>query len=62
MVKYRTALPQLAGSTFMTDGGLETTLIFKNGIDLPHFASFVEKPVKVTTQNRSKMTMLSGSN
>ena len=24
----------------MTDGGLETTLIFNQGIDLPHFASF----------------------
>ena len=40
MVKYRTALPQLTESTFMTDGGLETTLIFIQGIDLPHFASF----------------------
>ena len=25
---------------YITDGGLETTLIFLNGIDLPHFASF----------------------
>jgi len=40
MAKYRTALPQLTESTFMTDGGLETTLIFNQGIDLPHFASF----------------------
>lgn len=40
MAKYRTALPQLTESTFMTDGGLETTLIFIQGIDLPHFASF----------------------
>ncbi len=40
MAKYRTALPQLTESTFMTDGGLETTLIFNKGIDLPHFASF----------------------
>ena len=40
MAKYRTALPQVAESTFLTDGGLETTLIFKHGIDLPHFASF----------------------
>ena len=40
MAKYRTDLPQLAQSTFMTDGGLETTLIFKEGINLPHFASF----------------------
>ena len=25
---------------FLTDGGLETTLIFHNGIELPHFAAF----------------------
>ncbi len=40
MAKYRTRLPQLTKSTFMTDGGMETTLIFKKGIDLPHFAAF----------------------
>ncbi|GGJ08742.1 homocysteine S-methyltransferase family protein [Neoroseomonas lacus] len=37
---YRDALPQLAGRLFVTDGGLETTLIFHDGIDLPHFAAF----------------------
>lgn len=26
---------------FLTDGGMETTLIFHEGIELPHFASFV---------------------
>jgi len=36
----RAQLPQLSGETFLTDGGMETTLIFRNGIDLPHFASF----------------------
>lgn len=40
MAKYRTDLPQLTASTFMTDGGIETTLIFKQGIVLPQFASF----------------------
>ena len=40
MAKYRKALPQLIESTYLTDGGLETTLIFKHGIDLPYFASF----------------------
>lgn len=30
----------LAGSTWVTDGGLETDLIFNHGIDLPEFASF----------------------
>lgn len=40
MSKYRRHLPQLDDRYFMTDGGLETTLIFHEGIDLPHFASF----------------------
>lgn len=40
MPKYRKSLPQLADRIFLTDGGLETTLIFQDGIDLPHFASF----------------------
>jgi homocysteine S-methyltransferase len=35
------ALPQLSGGMFVTDGGLETDLIFNRGIELPEFASFV---------------------
>ena len=40
-------LPQLAGDVFLTDGGIETTLIFEDGLDLPDFAAFVllEDPV-----------------
>lgn len=34
-------LPQLQGSLFLTDGGIETDLIFNRGADLPEFASFV---------------------
>jgi S-methylmethionine-dependent homocysteine/selenocysteine methylase len=41
MNHYRSTLPQLESDVFLTDGGLETTLIFHQGIDLPHFASFV---------------------
>jgi homocysteine S-methyltransferase len=40
MAKYRHHLPQLAGGDFLTDGGLETTLVFHRGMDLPHFAAF----------------------
>lgn len=40
MAKYRSALPQNSDRLFLTDGGLETTLIFSEGIDLPFFASF----------------------
>jgi S-methylmethionine-dependent homocysteine/selenocysteine methylase len=31
----------LSGDIFLTDGGLETDLIFHDGADLPHFAAFV---------------------
>lgn len=34
-------LPQLDGGLFLTDGGIETTLIFHHGVDLPAFAAFV---------------------
>ena len=40
MAKYRHRLPQLEGGLFLTDGGLETTLIFHKGVELPHFAAF----------------------
>src|SRR5215207_1280533 len=40
MTKYRYDLPQLSERIFLTDGGLETTLIFHDGMDLPYFASF----------------------
>ena len=38
-MRYRDKLPQLDGGVFMTDGGLETTLIFHEGFDLPEFAA-----------------------
>jgi homocysteine S-methyltransferase len=38
--RYRSQLPQLQEQTFLTDGGLETDLIFNRGVDLPCFASF----------------------
>lgn len=37
---YRDALPQLDEQVFLTDGGMETTLIFHEGLDLPYFAAF----------------------
>jgi S-methylmethionine-dependent homocysteine/selenocysteine methylase len=40
MSKYRQSLPQMQGGVFLTDGGLETTLIFHHGVELPHFAAF----------------------
>lgn len=40
MITKRDHLPQLDGGLFITDGGLETTLIFHDGIDLPYFASY----------------------
>ncbi len=38
--KYRQNLPLNGEKIFMTDGGMETTLLFQQGFELPHFASF----------------------
>jgi S-methylmethionine-dependent homocysteine/selenocysteine methylase len=40
MILHRHALPQLADRLFVTDGGLETTLIHQHGIALRDFAAF----------------------
>lgn len=40
MAQYRANLPQLSSDLFITDGGIETTLIFREGLDLPDFAAF----------------------
>jgi len=40
MGKYRARLPQLSEQLFLTDAGMETYLIFHEGLDLPYFASF----------------------
>jgi S-methylmethionine-dependent homocysteine/selenocysteine methylase len=42
MPKYRKKLPQLySGVPFLTDGGIETTLIYREGLELPNFAAFI---------------------
>jgi S-methylmethionine-dependent homocysteine/selenocysteine methylase len=40
MSKYRNRLKTLMDRTIVTDAGLETWLIFQQGIELPHFAAF----------------------
>lgn len=40
MEKSKKILPNESDALFLTDGGLETTLIFLEGFDLPHFAAF----------------------
>jgi S-methylmethionine-dependent homocysteine/selenocysteine methylase len=40
MSNYRDRLPQLSDATFITDGGLETILIFNHGYELPELAAF----------------------
>lgn len=46
-------LPQLSSShPFLTDGGLETTLVFVDGIDLPDFAAF---PLLDTDEGRAAL-------
>ena len=40
MAYYRHQLPQLSDHILITDGGLETVLLFQQGWDLPDFAAF----------------------
>lgn len=49
MALYRSHLRPLFKGDFLTDGGLETTLVFHHGIDLPCFAAF---PLVMTEEGR----------
>jgi homocysteine S-methyltransferase len=44
MAQYRDALPQLDGSLYLTDAGLETDLIFNHGIEIREFAAHTLLP------------------
>src|SRR3954452_22511030 len=39
-MRFRDQLPQLDGRPFLTDGGIETVLIFHESFELPAFAAF----------------------
>src|ERR687883_506090 len=49
---YRHRLPQLDGTPFLTDGGLETSLVFLDGVDLPAFAAF---PLLAAEEGRRRL-------
>jgi S-methylmethionine-dependent homocysteine/selenocysteine methylase len=51
-MRYRRALPQVEGSLLATDGGMETTLLFHGGFELPCFASF---PLLETADGRAAL-------
>ena len=53
MAKYRNDLPVLHDSLFITDGGLETTLVFHEGMELPEFAAF---PLMDNAKGRTLLT------
>ena len=40
MTRSNTILPHKSADLFLTDGGLETTLVFSEGFELPYFAAF----------------------
>lgn len=52
MTSASRVLPQLDGSVFLMDGGLETSLVFLEGIDLPCFAAF---PLLLEPVGRQKL-------
>jgi len=51
-MRYRAALPQLSGDVLLTDGGMETTLVFLDGFELLCFASF---PLLETEEGRAAL-------
>ena len=53
MSKYRNHLPQLDGDLFLTYVGMETDLIFNQGVNLPSFASY---PLLESPQGRAQIT------
>jgi len=44
LAKYRSSLPQLSGGLFLSDGGVETDLIFNHGIEIREFAAHTLLP------------------
>jgi homocysteine S-methyltransferase len=52
MPRYRSTLPQLDGGLYLTDVGLETSLIFDQGFDLPCFAAY---PLVETDEGRAAL-------
>ncbi len=52
MTQHNTFFQQFDHKQFITDGGLETTLVFENGIDLPEFAAF---PLIFTVEGRETL-------
>jgi len=44
MARYRNALPQLSGDTYLMDAGVETDLIFNHGIEIREFAAHTLLP------------------
>jgi S-methylmethionine-dependent homocysteine/selenocysteine methylase len=53
MLKLSNALPQNQDCAFLADGGLETTLVFLEGIDLSSFAAF---PLVLSEAGRETLT------
>ena len=43
MPRFRQQLPQLDGDPFLTDGGIETTLTFTEGLTLPELADLLRR-------------------
>lgn len=52
MTGGRFAFPPLSDAIFLTDGGLETTLVFLEGVDLPCFAAF---PLLRSEEGRARL-------
>ena len=61
MPKYRNALPQMDGGIFLSDGGMETTLIFHEGWSCRiSLRSFCSTPRPAGSSSRRYYEQLSG--
>jgi homocysteine S-methyltransferase len=58
MALYRHSLPQLDGAPFLADGGLETSLVFLEGVELPAFAAFPLLAQGLRMKSRSLVSCL----
>ena len=54
MTRSRGGLPQLGPSVFLTDSGVETELLYNQGVDLPWFAAF---PLLTNSEGTQRLRM-----
>ena len=60
-MRHRHHLPQLDGGLFLTDGGIETTLIFHEGLELPAFLEKLRQSEKLNALGFGQLLLPDGA-